>query len=151
MKSALFVGRFQPFHNGHLSVVQMILEKFERVIMVIGSAEENLTEENPWTAGERISMIEASMKAAGISAEKYLIVPVRNIHNYALWVDHLRQYVPPFECVYTGSELVRKCFERAGVEVVWVERVMPISGTMVREKLSLGEDVSEFVNYKLES
>lgn len=149
MKSALFVGRFQPFHNGHLSVVEMVLEEFERVIMVIGSAEENLTEENPWTAGERISMIEASMRAAGIAAERCLIVPVRNIHNYALWVDHVRQYVPPFECVYTGSELVQKCFERAGVPVIWVPRVNPVSGTMVRERIRKGESLEEFLNYRL--
>ena len=62
MKQALFVGRFQPFHNGHLDAIQYILSTEDRVVLVIGSAEENNVPANPFTAGERFQMIEADIQ-----------------------------------------------------------------------------------------
>src|SRR5256885_9498938 len=50
---ALFVGRFQPFHRGHLSMVKRILESNSEIIVGIGSAQYSHTGENPFTAGER--------------------------------------------------------------------------------------------------
>ena len=34
---ALYVGRFQPFHNGHLEVVRHILSRADELILVIGA------------------------------------------------------------------------------------------------------------------
>ncbi len=51
--TALLIGRFQPFHNGHLEVVKTISKKCDRMIIGIGSAQLSHTFENPFTAGER--------------------------------------------------------------------------------------------------
>ena len=32
----VFIGRFQPFHNGHKAVVEAALEKAKEVIVVVG-------------------------------------------------------------------------------------------------------------------
>ena len=45
---ALFIGRFQPFHNGHLNVIKTLLENHKEVVVVIGSAQEENTAENPF-------------------------------------------------------------------------------------------------------
>lgn len=142
MQSALFVGRFQPFHKGHLDVVQQILKENERVIIAIGSAEKNYLSDNPLTAGERFQLIEESLKAAKIPAEKYCIIPVRNVNNYALWVNHLNIYIPPYDKVYTGSKIVKACYEgkyyrpheegKNGPKMVELKRILPISATKVR-------------------
>ncbi|EQD45121.1 nicotinamide-nucleotide adenylyltransferase, partial [mine drainage metagenome] len=50
---AFVVGRFQPFHNGHLHVIKEILSQYSSVIIGIGSAQYSHTMENPFTAGER--------------------------------------------------------------------------------------------------
>ena len=47
-KVGLYVGRFQPFHNGHLSIVKEGLAHCARLILVIGSAQESGTEQNPF-------------------------------------------------------------------------------------------------------
>ena len=110
MQSALFIGRFQPFHNGHLDAIQKILKDNERVIIVIGSAEKNFLKSDPLTAGERFQLIEESLKEAKITPDRYVIIPVRNVNNYALWVNHINIHVPPYTRLYTGSELVKACY-----------------------------------------
>jgi len=36
-KIALFIGKFQPFHKGHLFALRQVLKKFDKVIIGIGS------------------------------------------------------------------------------------------------------------------
>ncbi|MFH1218632.1 MAG: nicotinamide-nucleotide adenylyltransferase [Candidatus Peregrinibacteria bacterium] len=142
MQSALFIGRFQPFHNGHLEMVRMILKENERVIIVIGSAEKNFTAKDPLTTGERIQCIENSLKEAKIDPLKFIIVPVHNINNYAIWVNHLNTYVPPYTKLYTGSKIVRACYEgiyskphtpnKIGPEIIQLTRKFSLSATKIR-------------------
>lgn len=132
--TALFIGRFQPFHNGHLHAVQEILQKHKIVIIGIGSAEESNTPENPWTASERMVMIKAALDEKKIPAERYWIVPVRNINNYAVWVQHVTTLVPPFQRMYSGSPIVQALFKKDGrFKCHTVKMVEKISGTRIRE------------------
>lgn len=133
MQSALFVGRFQPFHKGHLDVVKQILEDNERIIIAIGSAEKNFLPDNPLTASERFQLIEESLKEEKIPAERFCIIPVRNVNNYAIWVNHINIYIPPYNKVYTGSEIVKACyFHKNGPDIIELKRILPISATKVR-------------------
>jgi nicotinamide-nucleotide adenylyltransferase len=145
IKQALFVGRFQPFHQGHLSVIKAALKKEDRLIIVIGSAEENHGPANPFTASERYQMIEETLRAEKISPEKYAIIPVRNVENFMLWTVHVDQYIPPVYKVYTGSQIVKELYENYGkykIESVKMEDGKTgekISGTKIREKLLKGD------------
>ncbi|MEM3596417.1 MAG: adenylyltransferase/cytidyltransferase family protein, partial [Candidatus Bathyarchaeia archaeon] len=56
----LYVGRFQPFHLGHLEVVRSILNRADELIIAIGSSQYSHTRRNPFTAGERVTMIRES-------------------------------------------------------------------------------------------
>ena len=136
-KTGLFVGRFQPFHLGHLDIVKKILKENERIIIAIGSAEKNYVPENPLTAGERVMIIDETLKAEKIDPARYTIIPVRNIDNYALWIDHLNLYVPPYDTIYTGSHIVKACYEATAGrhKLVQIERVRPVSATFIRESM----------------
>lgn len=141
MKQALFVGRFQPFHMGHLSVIKKALEVEDRLIIMIGSAEENHEPANPFTAGERFQMIEAALSAEGISHDRYAIIPIRNVENFMLWTTHVDQYIPPVQKVYTGSDIVKALYTAHGkYEIEDVEFVSNVSGTVIREKMLKGDD-----------
>ena len=54
-----FIGRFQPFHNGHKAVVDQALTRAKKVAIVIGSDGQPRNSRNPFTTAERIEMIRA--------------------------------------------------------------------------------------------
>ena len=51
--AALFIGRFQPFHKGHLSAVKWIAARSSKVIIAIGSAEKENEPKNTFSEKER--------------------------------------------------------------------------------------------------
>ena len=57
----LYIGRFQPYHLGHQAVLEKIAKEVEEIVIVIGSAQESHTPENPFTGGERMEMIYAAL------------------------------------------------------------------------------------------
>lgn len=119
VKRALFIGRFQPFHNGHLAVVRRMLEKYEEAIITIGSAEESLSQSNPFTAGERMEMIRACFKRNELA--RIIVVPIRDINNNSLWVSHVSSHLPQFHAIYSNNWLVRHLFKKEGYIVERLE------------------------------
>ena len=116
--------------------MEEILKKNDRAILVIGSAEKNFVPKNPLTAGERYQLIDAALKEAKISAEKYCIIPVRNVNNYALWVNHINMYTPPYHTLYTGSDIVKACYSTHQVNIKHIDRRhLEISATKIRQSM----------------
>ena len=137
---ALFIGRFQPFHHGHLEVVNSLLAKHEEVIIAIGSAECCSAEDNPFSAGERVEMIRASLLPEQL--KRVIAIPIRDINNNSLWVSHLKSYVPEFSVVYTNNPLVKMLFSKAGIKVEnisYVDRGLN-EGKAIRKLMSQGND-----------
>jgi nicotinamide-nucleotide adenylyltransferase len=141
----LVIGRFQPFHNGHLGVIRTIAEQCGSIVIAIGSAQYSHTLENPFTAGERYLMISRSLRDEGM--HDVSIVPVVDINRYAVWVSHVISLVPPFHVVYSNNPLTRRLFSEAGYEV----RASPMfnrelySGTEIRRRMLVGEDWAHLV------
>lgn len=148
-KTSLYIGRFQPFHTGHLDAISQIFERGDtnHLLVGIGSAEENFTPQNPFTAGERFEMIYHAMIATGYTPDQFSIVPVRNIHHYALWTRHVQQLLPPFFHIFSGSSLVQHLFSEflPEVEVVPLQDRTGVNATKVRKKIMNAEDISSFV------
>lgn len=142
---ALFIGRFQPFHRGHLAMAKAILADHPSLIVGIGSAQYSHTPENPFTASERFRMIEEAMEAEGLRG--ILIIPIPDVGVHNLWVPHVRNLVPPFEVVFSHDPLTRRLFEEAGIRVEEREllRRGEFSGTEVRRRILAGEDWEELV------
>ena len=137
---SLLIGRFQPFHRGHLEVVRKI--RADRpsapVVIGIGSAEVSYTWENPFTAGERLEMVDRALSEAKV--EETLLVPIEDINRHALWVTYLEELLPTFDRVYTNNPLTRLLFERSG----YVVESPPLydreryEGARIREQLADG-------------
>jgi nicotinamide-nucleotide adenylyltransferase len=134
----LLVGRFQPFHRGHLEVIRAIERERPGVplMLAIGSAEESYTWKNPFTAGERYEMTERALPRN--DHPRVEIVPVADIRRHAQWVRYLESLLPAFDRVYTNNPLTRLLFERGGYAVEhppWFER-RRFEGEHVRRQLA---------------
>ncbi len=114
MTTALFIGRFQPFHNGHKRVIEDIAKEVDNLIIGIGSSQDNLTFDNPFTAKERTEMIDKSL-SKGIN---YSISYIPDTHDYSIWVKHVTSIVPEFDVVYANKDnIVKKLFEEKDYKV----------------------------------
>jgi len=139
MTTALLIGRFQPFHKGHLEVVKKILQECDYLLIGIGSSQYSKTEENPYSGDEREHMIYKTLKNEGLV--DWEIVQVSDIHDEGRWVKHVQKTCPSFDVVYSGNPNTKKLFEKEGVEV----RQQPMydreiySGTEIRKKIKNNE------------
>ncbi len=134
-KVALFLGRFQPFHLGHLGVVKRLSRQYSRVIIAIGSSQLSRTVDNPFSFAERKRMITLALKEAGI--RNYAIIAVPDIGNHAKWVSWTEQCAKrPFHVVYTGNAFVANLFRKAGYTVRIIKETKGISATRIRERMA---------------
>jgi nicotinamide-nucleotide adenylyltransferase len=147
VKRGLYVGRFQPFHLGHLSAVKAVLEDVDELVITVGSAQYSHTMANPFTAGERLVMVRRALEEAGLDCRRVWIVPVPDVHLHMLWVSALEGYTPKFDAVYSNEPLTRRLFTEAGYKVKGIkffERKI-YSSTDIRAKMVNGESWKKFL------
>lgn len=134
----LIIGRFQPLHKGHLAAIREALSACDDLIVMIGSAEESHTAENPFTAGERYQMLISSFRDDERS--RMHIIPVRDVNRYAAWVSHVESYVPPFDVIFSNNDLTRSLFSEAGYEARRTKayNAKSYSGTEIRRRIAAG-------------
>jgi len=144
-KKILFLGRFQPFHLGHYKVIEEVVDAAEYLIVAVGSSKKSFTRENPFTCGERLSMIWRSLKPSW--REKCLLVPIDDINRYNLWVNHVEDLVPDFDVVVSNSELTRLLFAHKGYSVYAPEIFLRENyrGQNIRALMCQGDKWMEYV------
>jgi nicotinamide-nucleotide adenylyltransferase len=146
-KRGLYVGRFQPFHLGHLNAIKEVLKEIDELVIVIGSAQYSHTVNNPFTAGERLVMVRTALEKSGINPNRVWIVPVPDVHLHMMWVSSVEGYTPKFNRVYSNEPLTSRLFKEAGYEVKpikFFERKI-YSSTEIREKMVKDESWEKLV------
>lgn len=143
---ALYIGRFQPFHLGHLDAIRQILTRESSLIIAIGSAQYHDTETNPYSYELRKKIIEASLAKAGISPEKFVILPLPDIHDDAAWCNYIDKTLPSYGNVYTGSVIIKKLFTSHGKHPVSMLNLrLKISSTEIRRRMNAHEQWHDLV------
>ncbi|RLI01734.1 nicotinamide-nucleotide adenylyltransferase [Candidatus Bathyarchaeota archaeon] len=147
MTLALFVGRFQPFHYGHLYAVETILKECDNLIIVVGSAQMSHQHDNPFTAGERIEMIRAALNSAEIPTDRYMIIPIPDANAHRVWVSAVESQIPRFDIVYSNQSLTKRLLVEAGYEVRPIDLYQrgKFEASEIRRRILDGEDWSELV------
>ena len=92
-KYAIFVGRFQPYHQGHISLVmQKINEGIPALIMVRDIAPDA---KNPFTTEQTVEMIEKYHAAKGHNVQ-VIIIPDMESVNFGRGVGYeINEFTPP--------------------------------------------------------
>lgn len=86
----VFIGRFEPFHNGHRWVVEQALAKADKVIVLIGSANSARTTKNPFSYDERKWMISQCFDGN----ERILYAPIDDdLYNDYQWIQNIQRAV----------------------------------------------------------
>ena len=168
MKRALFIGRFQPFHNAHLLDIKQILKEVDEVIIAIGSSQEKNTLENPFSYNERKQMIINVLKinkiksyrnkvSGGLKNKKFLsnykIYPVPDLYNDKKWVNYIKKTLPKYDYVYSGNTWTLRCFKKHDSKVKKIKLIKGVSSTIVRNmiiknknwKEMVPEDISKYI------
>jgi nicotinamide-nucleotide adenylyltransferase len=135
MTRGFYIGRFQPFHEGHHAMVGRISEELDELVVGIGSADQSHTVRNPFTAGERIMMITKTLVEFDLVT---YAVPIEDLNRNSVWVSHVQSMSPRFDVAFSNNPLVVRLFREAGIEV----RQSPMyhreefEGTEVRERMA---------------
>lgn len=129
-KTALYIGRFQPFHNGHKDAIEQMANAPDvaRIIIGIGSAQFHDYLDNPFTVDERAEMIKRSLQIE----KPYKIVPIKDIHDFPKWVPFVERICPKFDVLYSGNTLVKRLFSERGYEARDLNFNFTRSGTDIR-------------------
>lgn len=141
---ALFLGRFQPYHNGHEAVVRRIADEVDELIIAIGSAQYSHTVRDPFTAGERILMITQMLSDDPVF--RY-VLPIEDIEQNSLYVPHIKRLTPDFDIVYSNNPLVIRLFEEADIPVKEMPHIdrRHLWGTRIRDLMIEGDEWREDV------
>lgn len=111
---SFIIGRFQPVHRGHEALIDAALWNSDHALVVIGSAQENGTARNPFTAQEREQWLRTIY---GDRIHVLALPDLTNEDDHSLcWGDYLLDAVqrygesrgwPPLDLVVEGEETGR--------------------------------------------
>ncbi|MDA1038525.1 MAG: nicotinamide-nucleotide adenylyltransferase [bacterium] len=135
-KTCLFIGHFQPFHTGHLMVVEGMAKSSGRVIIAVGSSNKSDTKENPFSWDERREMIQRALQEKDLIPRfDVSIVAVDDVKDDSKWMDEVKKCCGEFDVVWTGNKETKKFAEAAGYEVKDIKEVPGISAAAIREMM----------------
>ena len=141
----LLIGRFQPFHLGHLDAVLFGLSRAENLFIGIGSSNKSNERRNPFSAEERTEMIISSIESSMIDRIKIFDIP--DVDNHEKWTFEIDQIVPKYDIVFSNDEFTKTLFEKRKIDVIPVvlKDREKFSGTNVRQLITDGKNWQDLV------
>jgi len=116
---ALLIGRFQPFHKGHLYLVEKALENADKVIIAIGSA--NVRDsKNPFGPMTRRKMIKAVFYKEKIEEKLEKIIFLDDFLDDEKWLDHVKKTAGRFDFVIGNNGWVNGIMKKGGYRILTV-------------------------------
>ena len=143
--NGLFIGRFQPFHLGHLDAIRFGLSKVENLWIGIGSSNKSNEKRNPFTADERKDMILSSLESSILKRIQVYYIP--DIYDHEKWTQHVDSIVPKYDVVFSNDDFTTSLYQKRGVKVITVplKDREKFSATNIRKKIAKGQSWTEFV------
>ena len=131
--NGLLIGRFQPFHLGHLEALRFALSKVDKLWLGLGSSNKPTEKNNPFSAEERKEMILSSIDES--MKQKISIYFIPDLDNHVRWIEKIDTIVPDFDIVFSNDELTNHLYSKRDVQVMPIpfSKRDELSGTNVRD------------------
>ena len=144
--NGLYIGRFQPFHFGHLDAIKFALSQVENLWIGIGSSNKSNEKRNPFTADERKEMIISSLD--DVTKKRIQIYYIPDVDDHEKWTYHIDSIVPKYGIVFSNDDFTHTLYQKRGIKVIPVplKERENLSGTNIREKIAMGKNWEEFVS-----
>ena len=128
----LYIGRFDPFHLGHLRAYDLLKSFVDEIKIGIGTQRK----EDYFTLNERRNMVIRNTKIEPV----YLEDQEESHPLYQDWGKYALGVVGKIDIIATGNEHVREDFSNHEIPVLWLPRYNRISGTEIRKRIQSGDD-----------
>ena len=144
MTTGIFTGSFNPFTIGHDAIVKRALRMMDRIIIGVGT---NRQKNNELSADERVNQINkvyTNNQRVEVKAYSGLSVDFAITEQATCFVKGVRS-VKDLEYEREQAELNRRL---SGIDTIFLiaePEYSGISSSLVRELMSFGRDVSEFL------
>lgn len=135
MTVGLTIMRLQPLHNGHINLINSMLDENEKSILMLGSVGV-IDENNPYSYEERLEMVKTVYQKE-MESGKLFVGGLKDIHNLPKWVDYVKSHLPfPADIYYCGIHQNAKQFAEKGFSIRLFDRPLGnLSGTLIRQKI----------------
>ncbi len=138
--------RAQPLHIGHEEIINSMLQKCERVTILLGSIQEHGTARNPLTYSIRKKMIQNIYRPQPELYNRIRIIGLYDINNPAEWADYVLDFIadtlselPKPDVYFAGNTYDAHWFRHAFEHIEIVDRTRPdfqfVSASMIRDML----------------
>ncbi|MBT8173072.1 MAG: nicotinamide-nucleotide adenylyltransferase [Nitrosopumilus sp.] len=131
--NGLLIGRFQPFHLGHLEALQFASSKVDKLWVGLGSSNKPVDKDNPFTAEQRKEMILSSIDDA--MKEKISIYFIPDFDNHIKWIENIDTIVPKFDIIFSNDDLTKHLYSKRNIQVLQIPFLnrKSLSGTNIRD------------------
>jgi len=87
----IYIGRFQPYHNGHAKVLEIAFKYGRKVLLFIGSAQDIKSIKNPFTVKERIEIIKNNLTEEEL--DRIIFIPIKDYTIDKDWLAEITTQV----------------------------------------------------------
>ena len=143
--NGLLIGRFQPFHLGHLEALQFALSKVDKLWVGLGSSNKPVEKNNPFTSEQRKEMILSSIDDS--MKEKISIYFIPDLDNHMKWVEKIDTIVPKFDIIFSNDDLTKHLYSKRNIQVLSIPFLNreSLSGTNIRDLIIHDQKWDDFV------
>lgn len=135
-KTALFIGRFQPPHLGHLDAIsQIVSQGVDNILIWIGSSNKEWTKENPFNFDQRKEMIKLLTDWKDLPTVSIHSIP--DMGDDEAWQNYILKKFQRFDFVASGNPRVREIFEKIWINTINFDIKVPARASNIRHQIFL--------------
>ena len=109
-RHSLFIGRFQPFHNGHKWLIEQRLKLGKKVCIAVMDIHDSEPEKNPYKTEDVVLNIETELQNEILTGSvKVISIPPIESVNYGRDVGYeIIEHIPPKDIEKISATKIRE-------------------------------------------